>query len=118
MQIVLTAVTSSALTAGGFYLLWRLVLVPDLEARARQLADEATAKAAADLTVAAEALVPTFRQAIRDGIQDAVLVPPTERLGQTARGVTTAGVNVVETSLRRIFGVASREPGDPGGGRV
>lgn len=103
-QIVLTALLSSAATAGALYVLWRQVLVPDLERRARELADEATAKASADLTAAGEQLIPQFRQAIRDGIQDAVLSPPTERLGQTARGVTTAGVNVVEASLRRIFG--------------
>jgi hypothetical protein len=123
-QIVLTALLSSATTAGALYLLWRGVLVPDLErrarsmaeeataraavdleARARALADVATAKAAADLTAAGEALLPQVRQAIRDGIQDALLFPPSpERLTQTARGMTSAGVNVVESGLRRIFG--------------
>jgi uncharacterized membrane protein len=102
--IVVTALLSSAATAGALYLLWRRVLVPDLEQRARELADKATAKAAADLTAAGEALAPRFRQAVRDGIQDAVLSPPTERIGQTARGAATVGVNVVEATLRRVFG--------------
>ncbi len=117
MQIVLTSTLSATMTAGAFYLLWRFVLVPELEARARelgrQMAEEATARAVADLTEAGEALVPQFRQAVRDGIQDAVLSPPTERLGQTARGVTSAGVNVVESSLRRIFGTQPPRPPAP-----
>jgi hypothetical protein len=105
MQIVATALLSSATTAGAMYLLWRIVLVPDLERRARELAEQATTDASAELTLAGEALVPQFRKAIRDGIQDAVLSPPTDRLSQTARGMTTAGANVVEYSLRRIFGL-------------
>ncbi|MGI9016856.1 MAG: hypothetical protein ACR2HR_07105 [Euzebya sp.] len=104
MQIIVTALLSSASTAVAMYLLWRLVLVPDLEQRAREMAQQATANASAELTAAGEALVPQFRKAVRDGIQDAVLLPPTDRIGQTARGMTTAGVNVVESSLRRIFG--------------
>ena len=116
--IVLTAVLSAITTALAMLLLWRVVLLPELERRARTLADEATAQAARELTLAAEAMMPRVRQAIRDGIQDAILVPPTDRLGQTARGVTSAGVNVVETSLRRIFGAPLRperpaERGDP-----
>ena len=102
--IVATALLSSAATAGALYLLWRRWLLPDLEVRAQQLAEQATADASAELTRAGESLVPQFRQAIRDGIQDAFLTLPTDRLGQTARGVTTAGVSVVEGSLRRIFG--------------
>lgn len=119
--IVATALLSSGATAGALYLLWRRWLVPDLEARAQRMAEQATAEASAELTRAGEALVPQFRQAIRDGIQDAFLTLPTDRLGQTARGVTTAGVSVVEGSLRRIFGgpppreVQPRDPRDPEG---
>lgn len=131
MQIVMTALLSSSMTAGAIYLLWRLVLVPQLDARVaelevkvdeievrarelgREMAEEATARAVVDLTTAAEALVPQFRQAVRDGIQDAVLSPPTERLSQTARGVTNAGVNVVESSIRRIFGTPQPRPPQP-----
>lgn len=117
--IVATALLSSGATAGALYLLWRRWLVPDLESRAQRMAEQATAEASAELTRAGEALVPQFRQAIRDGIQDAFLTLPTDRLGQTARGVTTAGVSVVEGSLRRIFGTPPprepqpRDPHDP-----
>ncbi|HUG85601.1 MAG TPA: hypothetical protein VMM13_13620 [Euzebya sp.] len=114
--VVLTALLSAAATAAALYQLWRTRLMPDLERRARVLVDEATVTASAELTAAAEAVVPQIRDAIRaairEGIQDAVLIPPTERIGQTARGVTSAGVNVVEASLRRIFGVPGPRP-DP-----
>ena len=193
MPIILTALLSSATTAGAIYLLWKSVLMPDLEQRAgqftqqatadasaelaaagssladesiekarlqlvqtieglsqdatatarteleqtgRRLADEAierareqlaetgqalaadaTADAVSELNAAAEALIPRFRQAVRDGIQDAVLTPPTDRIGQTARDMTNVGVGVVESSFRRIFGPPSasgraRPPGD------
>jgi hypothetical protein len=113
-QAVLIALLTAGATAAAMLALWRIVLVPDLERRARALADEATRNAAAEVTAAGEALVPQFRQAVRDGIQDAVLSPPTDRIGQTARGVTSAGVNVVESSLRRIFrGPTGTGPGAP-----
>ncbi|CAN5115932.1 hypothetical protein BH23ACT9_BH23ACT9_30540 [soil metagenome] len=102
--IVLTAVLSASATAVALYLLWHTRLMPDLERRAREIAEQATADASAELGAAAEALVPQFRRAVRDGIQDAILTPPTDRISQTARGVTSAGVNVVESSLRRILG--------------
>lgn len=105
VQVVVTALLSAALSGVVVWWLWHRILLPSAEEQARVLAEELTADARAELTEAGEALVPQFRQAIRDGIQDAVFQPPTDRIGQTARGMTTAGVNVVEASLRRIFGV-------------
>lgn len=115
LQVLVTAVLSAALSGLVVWRLWEKVLLPltraeadrlaaDVQRRAEVLADETVTRAEAELTAAGEALVPKFRRAVRDGIQDAVLAPPTERLGQTARGVTNAGVNVIEASLRRIFG--------------
>lgn len=109
LVIVGTALLSAALTGAVLYQLWVRRIMPELEAQARVVAEEITADAVHRLNEQAMetggVLVPQFRQAIRDGIQDAVLTPPTDRLGQTARGAATAGVNVVESSLRRIFGL-------------
>lgn len=110
VQIVVTAVISAAISVGAVWWLWHKVLLPDTELRVRELADELTANASQQLTESGEALVPKFRRAVRDGIQDAVLAPPTDRIGQTARGVTTAGVNVADAVLRRIFGTSSSSP--------
>ncbi|WP_116714396.1 hypothetical protein [Euzebya tangerina] len=94
----------------------------ELEERAQALADEKTRAATEELTAAGEALIPRVRRGVRDGIQDALLTPP-DRLTQTARDMTNVGVNVMESSLRRIFGTpppgSSRREGEwptnPGG---
>lgn len=111
--VVVTAVLSAALTAAVLWWVWHRRVLPHLEAQARAVADEVTSDAIERLRreaiVTGDELAPKFRQAVRDGIQDAVLSPPTDRLGQTARGVTTAGVNVVDATLRRIFGTPPGE---------
>lgn len=112
--IVGTALLSAALTGAVLYRLWTTRILRELEAQARAVSEEITTEAIERLNQQAletgEVLVPQFRQAIRDGIQDAILTPPTDRLGQTAREAANAGVNVVEASLRRIFGVPPQRP--------
>lgn len=107
LAILVTAILSSVLTGAVLYRLWETRLLPQLERQARLVAEEVTIDATERLRLQAVEtggeLVPQFRTAIRDGIQDAVRNPP-DLLSQTARGMTSAGVNVVEGSLRRIFG--------------
>ncbi|WP_108664036.1 hypothetical protein [Euzebya rosea] len=113
LLVVVTAVLSAALTGAVLYWLWSRRVMPVLEDRARTVAEEVTADAVVRLREEAlrtgDDLAPKFRQAMRDGIQDAVFAPPTERIGQTARGVTNAGVNVMDAAFRRLFG----SPADP-----
>ena len=108
LLVVVTAVLSAALTGAALYLLWSRRIMPQLEAQARAVAEEVTDDAVRRLREEAlrtgDDLAPKFRQAMRDGIQDAVFAPPTERIGQTARGVTNAGVTVMDAAFRRLFG--------------
>ena len=102
LLVVVTAVLSAALTGVALYLLWNRRIMPQLEAQARAVAEEVTDDAVRRLREEAlrtgDDLAPKFRQAMRDGIQDAVFAPP------TARGVTNAGVTVMDAAFRRLFG--------------
>ena len=108
LLVVVTALLSAALTGAVLYWLWSRRVLPELEGQARAVAEEVTQDAIVRMREEAlrtgDDLAPKFRQAMRDGIQDAVFAPPTERIGQTARGVTNAGVNVMDAAFRRLFG--------------
>lgn len=118
LEIVLTAVLCSATTVAAVWVLWHRVLLPGVEQRARVVLAEVTDDAEIRLQALGDELAVNFRAAVRDGIRDAVLTPPTASdLTAGARVVTRSGVSVFEEGLRRVFGITARDPDAPRGTR-
>lgn len=112
LVIVATALLSSVLTGALLTLLWRRMLLPELERRL----DERLARARAEFEL-------TVEKGARKGFADALAstLPSREVLQDTTITVARSGIDLLSESLNTLLGAkrgrraSDRDPGGSGG---
>lgn len=102
--VLLSSLTTAAVTAGVLAWLWHRHLRPQLEARLLAAQDEFEQRVRAGVRAAGEELMPALRQQVAQGFRDGLRESAGGLVEDPAR-VVTRSAEVLEEGLRALFGM-------------
>lgn len=103
--ILLTAGASAITTLVLAGCIYQLVILPALEKRLAQVAEEMETRVQHGVETAGQNLLPEFRANVRDGFLDAMAQWPASEF----RNATRTGAEFVEEGLSSLFGRRKKE---------
>ncbi|HUP92814.1 MAG TPA: hypothetical protein VM074_11245 [Solimonas sp.] len=108
IQLIFTAVATSALTWAMAWWWYRTRLEAQLDARLALVQQEFEQRVKSAALAAGQELLPQLREQVRLGFADALKASDTAALVEDAAGVMKAGTDIVTGGLGALFGLKPR----------